>query len=123
MAQSLVWAFSSILNAHGQTRLTMANSLTMNIGNALLSLYLVTHTDYQLAEVETLAMKLDQARQEILGPAVTLQDAAHGASKQHMRHLEGRFGSQWRRTDQARNPAGRENVEGRAQNLGAARGV
>ncbi len=51
MAQSLVWAFSSILNAHGQTRLTMANSLTMNIGNALLSLYLVTHTDYGVAGV------------------------------------------------------------------------
>ena len=51
MAQSLVWIFSAILNAHGQTRVTMANSLTMNISNALLSLYLVTHTDYGVAGV------------------------------------------------------------------------
>lgn len=51
VAQALVWGFSAILNAHGQTRLTMTNSLAMNLGNALLSLYLVTHTDYGVAGV------------------------------------------------------------------------
>lgn len=51
VAQSLVWGFSAILNAHGQTRLTMTNSLAMNMGNALLSLYIVTHTDYGVAGV------------------------------------------------------------------------
>lgn len=51
VAQALVWGFSAILNAHGQTRLTMTNSLAIESGQCLLSLYLVTHTDYGVAGV------------------------------------------------------------------------